>query len=252
MKKIAVPPTSRPSTPTLDHRHASPLRPPPVPATALRQTAVVAQQKFPQICPFSAKDHKVQVLFQLQGVGINFAESERLRHLRSAIYDQLLVGAQRALLEMLMDDFDHHIKADDIWVQFRPGQIQSILLNFEDSPTPDAARIDDATWPIRIYAAVRCSNPDDAALIAEALQDFADDELAFHDFLELYQRHTRRLADTCLTEIVDMDAPATLLGTVYAPPRGDRTSTVEGGRSVSCGNKIAGSEYFLKVQEVPQ
>jgi hypothetical protein len=154
---------------------------------------------------------------------------------------------------MLVDDFDHRIKEEDIWVQFRPGQIQSILINFEDSPTPDAARIDDAGWPIRIYAAVRCNRPEDATLIAEALQDFADDELAFSEFLETYQHHTRRLADNSIIEILEMDAPATLLGTVYAPVRGgDRTSTVESSRGSAraASPRGASEEYYLKIQEL--
>lgn len=178
------------------------------------------------ICPFSQREHKVQVLYEISG-GLNYAEIERLRQARSSVPRIMAALARKEIFEALGEITNNMINGNDglrveqqdVWVQLRPGQLQSAFLNFDASG--GTVSLTDADWPIRVYVAVRCQY-EDANDIAMALQCFAEEPDAFAQVAKVYQQHTRRLV-SAMVNVIDMASPSTVVG-VRDPGARGRTS----------------------------
>ena len=180
-------------------------------------------------CPFTAREHKVQALFEMFG-GVNFAEVERLRAMGSPVPSAMAALARQEVAEdvaaFLAAECTNSgvgtVAFDDVWVQLRPGQIQSVFLGFGGQQQQSAAgggggesggggaiSLLDAEWPLRIYVAVRCRH-DDAAHVALALQSYADEPHALAKTAKAYQSAVQRLVRAEVA-LVEMEEPFTAL-----------------------------------------
>lgn len=195
-----------------------------------------------EVCPFGLSEHKVQVLYEVFG-GINYAEIERLKAARSSIPRLMAALARKEVFEEisaslsagLSNGAPNRLTLGDVWVQMRPGQIQSVFLNFDGQNNNNssssssvgaggsAISLLDAEWPIRIYVAVRCDY-EDANDIAVALQCFAEEADAFSQVVRVYQQHVKRLI-TAQVAVVDMNEPFTTSGIRDCGARGRMSLT---------------------------
>jgi hypothetical protein len=179
--------------------------PPPPPSRPQTWTTV------PDSNPFSSRDHQIEGLYELEGTNYALYEAMKIDDpAKRAEFDNGVHDS--AVRQIAFNGFAAN--PADLWIQVRPGVIETILIGSVTTQMGSTPVISDAKWPLRVRVVVRC-NPHDAGRVGRALSDMGRSDL-FHHPLRLYQSWFKRALGSCLVRMVPPDSPETPVGPVTA------------------------------------
>ena len=171
----------------------------------------------PEANPFSSRDHQVEGLYELEGTNYALYEAIKIDDaVRRAEFDS---SVHESTVRQLANA-GFAASASDVWIQVRPGVIETILIGSVTTQLGSTPVITDAKWPIRVRVVIRC-NPHDASRVGRSLSDMARSDL-FHQALRYYQSWFQRALGNCSVRMIPPDSEETPVGPVHATQQSNR------------------------------